>query len=236
MPVSRIPTTVEECLDASMLFERRTLRAVREFKRKKPWRGSTADRRMKIEELHAALCIATGRQTRLKWDTACMNDGPSDSSGYDSLIDEIVMRGRPSVVTYLHLFARALGNSKIGAFRWSLNLFKRMFPVSWSRLEFDGLMVRKRVGCASFGLGQVVATPAALEAMAAAGQEAAFFLSRHTSGDWGEVDAHDRTANYEALRVGARLLSVYRTLGNVRLYVITEADRSATTIMLPEEY
>jgi hypothetical protein len=82
----------------------------------------------------------------------------------------------------------------------------------------------------------MVATPAALKAIAASGQIPLDFLGRHVRGDWGEVDAHDWRANEIALKVGERLLSVYTTLRGVRLYVITEADRSSTCILRPEEY
>jgi hypothetical protein len=87
-----------------------------------------------------------------------------------------------------------------------------------------------------FSLSQCVATPGALEALAAAGQTPKAFLDRHARGDWGEVDAEDKQANQDALRDGLRLLSAYRTSAGVRIWVITEADRSVTTILLPEEY
>ena len=87
-----------------------------------------------------------------------------------------------------------------------------------------------------FRLGRLVATPGALEALQEAGQSPAEFLDRHISGDWGEVDAEDRRANDEALVNGERLLSAYRTAKNVRLWVITEADRSSTCFLLPSEY
>jgi hypothetical protein len=89
--------------------------------------------------------------------------------------------------------------------------------------------------------GRLVATPAALEALAQSGQEVTFFLGKHLGGDWGDLDAEDRAANDQALVDGSRLLSVYRTLRGVRLYVITEAvgddgQRASTCIQLPEEY
>jgi hypothetical protein len=87
-----------------------------------------------------------------------------------------------------------------------------------------------------FSLGQLVATPGALEALQQAGQSFADFLARHVRGDWGEVCADDKRANDQALVDGDRLLSAYRTLRNVRIWVITESDRSSTTILLPEEY
>lgn len=89
---------------------------------------------------------------------------------------------------------------------------------------------------AKFPLGRTVATPGALDALLQAGQSPAFFLDRHVRGDWGDVDAEDRRANEEALFHDERLLSAYRTLKGERLWVITEADRSSTCILLPEEY
>ena len=94
---------------------------------------------------------------------------------------------------------------------------------------------------AKFPLGRLAATPGALEAMAASGQTPEFFIAKHLAGDWGEVGAEDWQLNDEAVRDGSRLLSVYRTLKGVRLYVITEAaddngHRATTTILLPEEY
>lgn len=88
----------------------------------------------------------------------------------------------------------------------------------------------------TFSLGRLVATPGALQALAASGHSPADFLARHAGGDWGEVDAEDQRLNDEALTRGERLLSAYRTAKGVRLWVITEADRSVTTLLLPEEY
>ena len=86
-----------------------------------------------------------------------------------------------------------------------------------------------------FPLGQIVATPGALTALEKAGQTLTEFLTRHVRGDWGELCEEDRKENQLSLERGFRLLSNYRT--NVgKLYVITEADRSVTTILLPEEY
>jgi hypothetical protein len=88
-----------------------------------------------------------------------------------------------------------------------------------------------------FPLGQVVATPGALEALERAGQSPDFFLQKHVSGhDWGDVDTADQKANDEALREGGRLVSAYFTLKGEKLWVITESDRSSTTLLLPDEY
>ena len=87
-----------------------------------------------------------------------------------------------------------------------------------------------------FTLGQVVATPGVLAALEKAGQQPGDFLARHVSGDWGEVDAHDIKENEFSLQQGFRLLSAYRINVGDRLWVITEADRSSTCILLPVDY
>ena len=87
-----------------------------------------------------------------------------------------------------------------------------------------------------FTLGQVVATPGAIEAIEASGDSLSSYLSRHQSGDWGEVDAHDRRENQLSLEQGFRLMSVYSLSTGVKIWVITEADRSSTCVLLPEEY
>lgn len=85
-------------------------------------------------------------------------------------------------------------------------------------------------------LGQIVATPGSLTAMEHAGHIPPEFLLRHKHGDWGELDADDVRANEQALRHGQRLLSAYHTRLAEKLWVITEWDRSVTTLLLPEEY
>ena len=87
-----------------------------------------------------------------------------------------------------------------------------------------------------FPLGQCVATPGALAALEEAEQTPADFLNRHITGDWGEIDPIDRGLNEEALRDGARIFSVYRTAKDVKVWVITEADRASTCILLLDEY
>jgi hypothetical protein len=87
-----------------------------------------------------------------------------------------------------------------------------------------------------FPLGQVLATPGALEALRAADQTPDEFLVRHVSGDWGELDEEDKAENEFSLEKGFRLLSAYQLDTGVKIWVITERDRSATTILLPDEY
>lgn len=87
-----------------------------------------------------------------------------------------------------------------------------------------------------FPLGRVVATPGALRALQEAGESPSFYLSRHARGDWGDVCPEDSAENTLALREGFRIMSVYETAKGTRLWIISEADRSVTTLLLPEEY
>jgi hypothetical protein len=87
-----------------------------------------------------------------------------------------------------------------------------------------------------FPLGQVVATPGALEALEESGQEPIEFLRRHVTGDWGQLDKADIQENEYSLKHGLRLLSSYRTNKGTKIWVITEADRSSTCLLLPSEY
>jgi hypothetical protein len=88
---------------------------------------------------------------------------------------------------------------------------------------------------APFPLGRVVATPGALKLLEEAGEDPSTYLARHASGDWGEVNAHDRIENEQSLRQGWRILSSY-PVGGKTVWVTTDADRSVTTILLPEDY
>lgn len=87
-----------------------------------------------------------------------------------------------------------------------------------------------------FPLGQMVATPGALRALEESGESPSFFLSRHQRGDYGEIGAEDKAENDLALREGFRIMSVYETAKGETLWLITESDRSATTLLLPSEY
>jgi len=87
----------------------------------------------------------------------------------------------------------------------------------------------------AFPLGRVVATPGALQLLQEYGEDPSLLLARHASGDWDEIDPHDRRENKLSLHHGWRLLSSY-PVGEKCIWIITEADRSSTTILLPEEY
>ena len=89
---------------------------------------------------------------------------------------------------------------------------------------------------ARFSLGRIVATPGAIEALAEAADDPRPYFKRHVNGDWGDVPEEDAKENELSMREGFRILSSYKLSTGVKIWVITEADRSATTILLPSEY
>jgi hypothetical protein len=109
----------------------------------------------------------------------------------------------------------------------------------WRSTFYQGTVVADRVNQRRkplFPLGRVVATPGALEALQEAGQLPQEFLHRHVTGDWGVLPPEDVQANEEAVKHGARLLSSYTTTHGTKIWIITEWDRSVTTLLLPSEY
>jgi hypothetical protein len=88
----------------------------------------------------------------------------------------------------------------------------------------------------TFYLGKLVATPGVIAAAEASGDTLMLFVFRHAAGDWGDLSREDLMANAQSLKDGTRLLSAYRLRDKTRIWIITEADRSATTILLPGEY
>jgi hypothetical protein len=87
-----------------------------------------------------------------------------------------------------------------------------------------------------FSLGKVYLTVGAREALAESNQEASEFLAFHQKGDWGLVCEDDKRENELSVKEGFRILSVYKTARDVKIWVITEVDRSSTTVLLPSEY
>ncbi len=87
-----------------------------------------------------------------------------------------------------------------------------------------------------FSLGQVVATPGALGALERTGEVPSAYLSRHVTGDWGDLNEGDKSLNDEAVLHDGRILSAYHLKDGTKIYIITEWNRSATTVLLPEEY
>jgi len=87
-----------------------------------------------------------------------------------------------------------------------------------------------------FPLGRIVATPGAIAAMDRSGQQPTTFLAKHVTGDWGDVCADDKKLNDQSVSEGSRILSAYKTTAGEKIWIISEADRSATTLLLPDEY
>ncbi|HKH76476.1 MAG TPA: hypothetical protein VKA51_05915 [Rubrobacteraceae bacterium] len=93
------------------------------------------------------------------------------------------------------------------------------------------------MGTARFPLGRIVATPGALEVLAATGTDPLALLARHQRGDWGEAPPEDARENELSVREGFRIISSYRVgEEGSKIWLITEADRSSTCILLPQEY
>jgi len=90
------------------------------------------------------------------------------------------------------------------------------------------------VPLAKFRLGRILSTPNALAHIS--NEDILNAIQRHQGGDWGDVNAEDSTANDRALIDGSRVLSVYHAADGVKFWIITEGDRSATTVLLPEDY
>lgn len=136
------PQSVVEVLDTQRKYKPAALRAVKDFARSKPWAGSLMERQEKFRVLNEALAAAYGFEApKLVFGINETMDGGSGC--YLPALRTIILKGRLSVVTYLHEFAHFLyGGSERTACRWSLNLFRRCFPRSWARLRFEGHMVR----------------------------------------------------------------------------------------------
>lgn len=101
-------------------------------------------------------------------------------------------------------------------------------------LRSDGRDRDPLVRAELFPLGQLLMTPGARDGVPP--NEMFHALRRHARGDWGELDGHDLEANNRAIKDGGRLLSAYRTKSGTKFWIITEADRSSTTVLLPDEY
>ena len=98
-------------------------------------------------------------------------------------------------------------------------------------LKVTALSKKKQV---RFSLGQVIATPNALSKLTH--EDILKALDRHVTGDWGETSEEERNENEFSLKKEFRLLSVYRGANGTKFWIITEADRSFTTVLLPEDY
>lgn len=139
------PATVGECLSDRKTFRPDALRAVRRFRRSKPFRGTIAERKAKYRKLNRELAAAYGIPVPTLRFRGVESDTDSGSSCYCRLDHSITLRGRLSVITFLHEFGHARGYGERGACRFSLNLFRRFFPRAFARLRQVGhTLVRNR--------------------------------------------------------------------------------------------
>lgn len=153
--------------------------------------------------------------------------------------------GTRGIVCQMRIAAESRVHLRVIRSAWSEEVRQTLVPllenlpavtlaVTWD--EPSGCWVSTIVRPPRFPLGRCLITRGAGEALEEAVQDPREFLARHQSGDWGEVPEEDKTENEFSIQHGFRILSAYRTTNNVRIWVITEADRSTTTILLPEEY
>ncbi len=141
------PDTVAECLSDRTKYRRGVIAAVKEFRRVGPWQGTLEEREGKFRRLNEALAGAYGiLAPRLRFEKidGSFSGASSCLRGGDGRPAVITMRGRLSVVTFLHEFAHALGKDERGACRWSINLFRRVFPRQYARLRADGHVLTRR--------------------------------------------------------------------------------------------
>jgi len=137
-------------------------------------------------------------------------------------------------------YLRVLPHPRIGALRDALlplDLPAVTLRLAWApenRCWVSQLVVPP--GIPLFPLGRVVATPGALHALERAEQTPEEFLNRHDRGDWGQMTEAEKYKNDYSVQYGFRILSTYTTNAGDRIWVLTEADRSATTILLPHTY
>ncbi len=103
-----------------------------------------------------------------------------------------------------------------------------------NRKKGQTMSANERQNHSLFRMGLILITPGVQDCIGR--EEILTALGRHAAGDWGEVDASDHSANDRAVREGDRLLSCYRATEGTKYYVVTEADRSATTVLTAEEY
>jgi hypothetical protein len=136
--------------------------------------------------------------------------------------------GWDSQLTYFNLSDLELHAAQIGA--------PNAVDTNFVPCRLSEVRAQEGGGSAKFPLGRVVATPGALAALEHVGHIPLNYVRRHATGDWGDLDQHDVLVNENALVHGGRLLSSYILTHTQRLWVITEHDRSATTLLLPSEY
>ena len=137
------PETVEEVLNDESDYREATVKVMEAFRDAKPWSGSVRSRMSKFYRLHDGLCKAYGIDVPLFFHPSIFRDSYSGNSYFDSRVGYIYMTGKLSVITYLHEFGHALkGPSEHEAVRWSVNLYRLIFPNKFKELVAEGHFLR----------------------------------------------------------------------------------------------
>lgn len=134
----------EKIVDHSILYSAALIAGVKVFATQKPWQGTEKERQAKMEEFHAALAMHFQCRSVIEWHSSDATSGGS----YVAKTDEgsvLHLIGRISVVTFLQMFAYAAfeggDGAQVRAVKWSVNLFRHAFPISWKRCHFVGHLV-----------------------------------------------------------------------------------------------
>lgn len=144
MPYQRnYPRTADEVLDPPVVFKQSVIDAVTNFKTMGAWTGNLQEKFAKFQTLNDSLNEVYGLNVALINDIGVENDSPgsSGSSYFNPSLNEIHLQGRLSVVTFLHEYAHALDKDERDAVRWSLNLFRQVFPTQFAALGRQGHVV-----------------------------------------------------------------------------------------------
>jgi hypothetical protein len=136
MSSERHTISITDIVDPSQKFKPEILAALREFRHSKPWRGTVEERGAKFLALHEALRQATGLNVELGI-AIPRTETTSVASCYVPRENKIVLKGKLSVITYLWLFRAVQTREALGAYRWAVSLFRRVFPRSFARLNVD---------------------------------------------------------------------------------------------------
>jgi hypothetical protein len=138
------PATVAECIRPRRKYKPEVLRAVKVFRRSKPWRGSLRARLRKFAKLNRALARAYGIPVPGLRVASGIEECFGRANCYVPRLHLIIMGRKLSVVTYLHEFGHALGKDERQTCVWSINLFARLFRRSFARCEHQGHMLVRR--------------------------------------------------------------------------------------------
>jgi hypothetical protein len=144
-PRREYPETVAEVIDDEMKFRPAVYAAMKDFRASKPWQGTQGEMQFKLRALNQQLAgIYEIEEPKMVFVDKMPGGGCCFRSKPAVIMLQPESEGRYSVVAYLHEFAHSIGKDEKGACKWSINLFKRIFPNSYNALEPDGHLLRKK--------------------------------------------------------------------------------------------